>query len=45
MFTETIDELLDLTATVKGYRRAYLAQNGRGSLCCSCTCCCGNLVQ
>jgi hypothetical protein len=39
MFKQLTDELLELTATQQGYRRAYLAQRGRGSLCCSCTCC------
>jgi hypothetical protein len=39
MFKELTDELLELTATQQGYRNAYLAQRGRGSLCCSCTCC------
>ena len=40
MFKELTDELLDLTATVQGYRRAFLAQARRpGSLCCSCSCC------
>jgi hypothetical protein len=38
MFKELTDELLDLTATAHGYRKAFLAQ--RGPLCCSCTCCC-----
>jgi hypothetical protein len=40
MFKELTDELLDLTATVRGYRKAFLAQR-RGALCCSCSCCCG----
>jgi hypothetical protein len=40
MFTELTDELLELSAMVQGYRKAFLAQTGRGSLCCSCTCCC-----
>jgi streptolysin S family bacteriocin protoxin len=39
MFKELTDELLDLTTTVQGYRKAFLAQRG-GPLCCSCTCCC-----
>jgi hypothetical protein len=42
MFKELTDELLELTATVRGYRRAFLAQQRRpGPACCSCTCCCG----
>jgi hypothetical protein len=40
MFMDLTDELLELSATVRGYRKAFLAQTGRGSLCCSCTCCC-----
>jgi hypothetical protein len=36
MFRELTDELLDLTATVHGYRRAYLAEY-RIILCCTCT--------
>jgi hypothetical protein len=36
MFKELTDELLDLTATVQGYRRAYLAEY-RIILCCTCT--------
>jgi hypothetical protein len=39
MFKELTDELLELTATVQGYRRAFLAQR-RGPACCSCSCCC-----
>jgi hypothetical protein len=40
MFKYLTDELLDLTATVQGYRKAFLAQTRRlGSLCCSCSCC------
>ena len=40
MFKELTDELLDLTASVQGCRRAFLAQTRRpGSLCCSCSCC------
>jgi hypothetical protein len=39
MFKELTDELLELKATQQGYRKAYLAQRGRGSLCCSCSCC------
>jgi hypothetical protein len=35
MFKQMTDELLDLTATVQGYRRAYLAH--RIILCCTCT--------
>jgi hypothetical protein len=42
MFRELTDELLELTATVQGYRRAFLAQRrGPGPACCSCSCCCG----
>jgi hypothetical protein len=47
MFKELTDELLELTATQQGYRKAYLAQSGGGrggSLCCSCSCCC-HVVQ
>jgi hypothetical protein len=40
MFKDLIDELLDLRATVHGYRNAFLADTERGSLCCSCSCCC-----
>jgi hypothetical protein len=36
MFQELTDELLDLTASVQGYRRAYLAEY-RIILCCTCT--------
>jgi hypothetical protein len=36
VFKELTDELLDLSATVQGYRRAYLAQ-ARIILCCTCT--------
>jgi hypothetical protein len=36
MFRELTEELLDLTATVHGYRRAYLAEY-RIILCCTCT--------
>lgn len=39
MFSELTDELLDLTVTVRGYRKAFLAQTRPGSLCCSCSCC------
>lgn len=40
MFKELTDELLDLSATVQGYRKAFLAQTKNpGSLCCSCSCC------
>jgi hypothetical protein len=40
MFKELTDELLDLTATMQSYHKAYLAQTRRpGSLCCSCSCC------
>jgi hypothetical protein len=41
MFKELTDDLLNLTATPRGYRKAFLAQTGRGALCCSCSCCCG----
>jgi hypothetical protein len=41
MFKELTDELLELTATVQGYRRAFLAQRRPGQACCSCSCCCG----
>jgi hypothetical protein len=40
MFKELTVELLDLTATAQGYRKAFLAQR-RGPLCCSCSSCCG----
>jgi hypothetical protein len=36
MFQELTDDLLDLTASVQGYRRAYLAEY-RIILCCTCT--------
>jgi hypothetical protein len=36
MFRALTDELLDLTATQQGYRRAYLADH-RIILCCTCT--------
>jgi hypothetical protein len=36
MFRALTDELLDLTATQQGYRRAYLA-DFRIILCCTCT--------
>jgi hypothetical protein len=36
MFKELTGELLDLTATAQGYRRAYLADY-RIILCCTCT--------
>jgi hypothetical protein len=36
MFKELTDELLDLTAKPRGFRRAYLAQY-RIILCCTCT--------
>ena len=36
MFKELTDELLDLSASTRGYRRAYLAQY-RIILCCTCT--------
>lgn len=40
MFKELTDELLELTASVQGYRRAFLAQTrNTGPLCCSCSCC------
>jgi hypothetical protein len=40
MFNELTDELLDLTATARGFQRAFLAQTRQpGSLCCSCSCC------
>jgi hypothetical protein len=35
MFKELTDELLDLTATVQGRRKAYLAR--QIILCCTCT--------
>jgi hypothetical protein len=37
MFTELTSELLELTATERGLRRACFALNVD---CCSCTCCC-----
>ena len=37
MFTELTSELLELTATERGVRRACFAVNVD---CCSCTCCC-----
>jgi hypothetical protein len=36
MFRALTDELLDLTATQQGFRRAYLAEY-RIILCCTCT--------
>jgi hypothetical protein len=36
MFKELTDELLDLTATVQGYRKAYPAHYYI-ALCCTCT--------
>jgi hypothetical protein len=36
MFEELTDELLELRANVRGYRRAYLA-GYRIILCCTCT--------
>ena len=36
MFRALTDELLDLTATEQGFRRAYLAE-WRITLCCTCT--------
>jgi hypothetical protein len=36
MFRTLTDELLDLTVTQRGYRRAYLAEY-RLILCCTCT--------
>jgi hypothetical protein len=36
VFKELTDDLLDLRASVRGYRRAYLAQT-RIILCCTCT--------
>jgi hypothetical protein len=35
MFNELTEELLDLTATVQGHRKAYLARSI--VLCCTCT--------
>jgi hypothetical protein len=40
MFQDLTEELLDLTVTVRGYQKAFLAQTRQpGSLCCSCSCC------
>jgi hypothetical protein len=43
MFKDVTNELLDLTATTHGHRKAFLAQR-RGPLCCSCSCCCGSYM-
>jgi hypothetical protein len=39
VFKELTDELLELTATAQGYRKAFLAQR-HGPLCCTTSCCC-----
>ena len=41
MFKELTEELLDLTATEKGYGNAmYAVIDGDLCSCCSCSCCC-----
>ena len=41
MFKELTDELLDLTVSVQGYEKAFLAQIRRpGELCCCTSSCC-----
>jgi hypothetical protein len=40
VFHRLSDDLLDLSAVVYGYNKAFLAQTRRpGSLCCTCSCC------
>jgi streptolysin S family bacteriocin protoxin len=45
MFEELTHELLDLTATVQGYRKAHLAEMRPGMLCCCCSCCCCDVFE